>query len=92
MISTPILLLGFFLLVPTILLVSGIWAAWERDKFAQAVFALGALLTGFVSVAWLLNLCFNHHKAVCLGIISVFLAIVVFLLCDAFISYLYHKL
>ncbi len=67
-----ILLTGFFLLIPTILLVSGIWAAWERDKFSEAVFALGALLTGFVGVAWLLNFCFNHNEAVYLVIVPAF--------------------
>jgi uncharacterized MnhB-related membrane protein len=68
-----------------LLLACSIWAAWKRDAFGEAIFAGGAgLLVSLVLACFGASDFYNHEKVV-VSAVGAFMAIIVFLICHAFV-------
>jgi len=67
-------------------LACGALAAWQRDSFMEAVYALGAALVGLVASSLLIAVAAEHYKSAYTMGIAAFFTTVVLLLLDAFVS------
>ncbi len=83
----PIILVGVIPLIALVLLAAGVWAAFERDSFAEALFGFSAGLAGFLG-----SLILDYEEPIHLVAITAFCIVVIFLLGDAFVAYLKGKL
>lgn len=70
-----------------LMLFAAIWAAWERDKAAEMIFAVVAGVVGGLTLLLLVSVTANQIKSVRTAMVIYFM-VTVGLICDAGIGYL----